>query len=60
MDSDRKTTGLKALQGKIWKCGFESGALLGQYVHLTTGLHTYGANFKIHEKTAATFLNASN
>ncbi len=27
MDSDLKTTGLKNLQGKIWKSGFESGAL---------------------------------
>jgi len=29
MDSDRKTTGLKALQGKIWKAGFASGELKG-------------------------------
>jgi len=29
MDSDRKTTGLKALQGKIWKQGYASGELLG-------------------------------
>jgi len=27
MDQDRKTTGLKALQGKIWKSGFDSGDL---------------------------------
>ena len=27
MDTDRKTTGLKALQGRIWKGGFESGRL---------------------------------
>ncbi|MBH24571.1 MAG: acireductone synthase [Myxococcales bacterium] len=29
MDNDRKTTGLKSLQGKIWKAGFESGELKG-------------------------------
>ena len=27
METDRKTTGLKALQGRIWKGGFESGKL---------------------------------
>ena len=27
MDTDRKTTGLKSLQGQIWKGGFESGKL---------------------------------
>lgn len=27
MDNDRKTTGLKALQGKIWESGYASGAL---------------------------------
>jgi enolase-phosphatase E1 len=29
MDSDRKTTALKALQGKIWVNGYQSGALKG-------------------------------
>jgi 2,3-diketo-5-methylthio-1-phosphopentane phosphatase len=29
MDRDRKSTALKSLQGKIWKAGFESGALKG-------------------------------
>jgi enolase-phosphatase E1 len=29
MDRDRKSTALKALQGKIWKTGFERGALKG-------------------------------
>lgn len=29
MDSDRKSTALKQLQGHIWKHGFESGELLG-------------------------------
>lgn len=28
MDRDRKSTALKSLQGKIWKDGFESGALV--------------------------------
>jgi enolase-phosphatase E1 len=30
MASDRKATGLKSLQGRIWQGGFESGALRGQ------------------------------
>ena len=29
MNSDRKTTGLKGLQGKIWRHGYTSGELLG-------------------------------
>ncbi|HUD55991.1 MAG TPA: acireductone synthase [Terracidiphilus sp.] len=29
MDRDRKSTALKSLQGKIWKAGFEGGALKG-------------------------------
>jgi enolase-phosphatase E1 len=29
MDRDRKSTALKALQGKVWKAGFESGQLKG-------------------------------
>ncbi|MFU8806334.1 MAG: acireductone synthase [Bradymonadaceae bacterium] len=29
MDNDRKTTALKSLQGKIWRDGYESGALKG-------------------------------
>jgi len=29
MDQDRKTTGLKSLQGKIWKDGYASGELKG-------------------------------
>ena len=29
MDRDRKSTALKSLQGKVWKAGFESGALKG-------------------------------
>jgi enolase-phosphatase E1 len=30
MDRDRKSTALKSLQGKVWKAGFESGALRGE------------------------------
>jgi enolase-phosphatase E1 len=29
MDSDRKTTALKSIQGKVWRQGYASGALLG-------------------------------
>jgi enolase-phosphatase E1 len=29
MDRDRKSTALKSLQGRIWKTGFETGALTG-------------------------------
>jgi len=31
MDRDRKSTGLKAIQGLIWKEGFESGELKGEF-----------------------------
>lgn len=30
MDRDRKSTGLKIIQGEIWRGGFESGALRGE------------------------------
>jgi len=30
MDRDRKSTGLKSLQGKIWEAGYRSGELRGQ------------------------------
>jgi enolase-phosphatase E1 len=30
MDRDRKSTGLKIIQGEIWRGGFESGALVGE------------------------------
>jgi len=30
MDGDRKSTALKALQGRIWKVGYESGALVSE------------------------------
>jgi len=44
MDNDRKTTGLKSLQGKIWKQGFESGTLKG---------HVYDDVPKAFERWAA-------
>src|SRR5204862_1044222 len=30
MDRDRKSTGLKALQGRIWEAGYRAGALTGK------------------------------
>jgi len=30
MDRDRKSTGLKSLQGRIWEEGYRSGALRGE------------------------------
>jgi enolase-phosphatase E1 len=30
MDQDRKSTGLKSLQGKIWQAGYEAGELRGE------------------------------
>ena len=30
MDQDRKATGLKALQGKIWDAGYAAGELKGE------------------------------
>ena len=30
MDRDRKSTGLKSLQGRIWEEGFRAGELRGQ------------------------------
>jgi len=33
MDIDRKTTALKALQGCIWKSGYENGQLKGEYAY---------------------------
>lgn len=32
MDKDRKSTALKSLQGNMWKFGYESGELKGEYV----------------------------
>ena len=42
MDSDRKTTGLKSLQGKIWRHGYGSGELLGHiYEDVTPTLRAW-------------------
>src|SRR5688500_5454242 len=30
MDQDRKSTGLKSIQGKIWQAGYEAGELHGE------------------------------
>ena len=42
MDSDRKTTGLKSLQGKIWKQGYAEGDLKGHvYDDVTPALRAW-------------------
>jgi len=42
MDQDRKTTGLKSLQGKIWKDGYASGELKGHvYADVPEALHRW-------------------
>lgn len=38
MDQDRKTTGLKSLQGKIWEQGYKDGALLGDLFEDVAGI----------------------
>lgn len=42
MDGDSKTTGLKNLQGQIWKSGFESGQLVGHlFEDVAPALHEW-------------------
>jgi enolase-phosphatase E1 len=42
MDHDRKSTGMKSLQGKIWKEGYRAGALHGQvYPDVPTALERW-------------------
>jgi len=42
MDSDRKTTALKALQGRIWNAGYADGTLKGQvYDDVPRALHAW-------------------
>jgi len=42
MDQDRKSTALKAIQGKIWKEGYRSGALMGVvYPDVTPAFHRW-------------------
>jgi enolase-phosphatase E1 len=44
MDADRKTTGLKSLQGKIWKAGYEDGRLKGHvYADVPVALERWNA-----------------
>nr|XP_018909922.1 PREDICTED: enolase-phosphatase E1 [Bemisia tabaci] len=44
MDLDRKTTGLKSLQGHMWKYGYDSGKIVG---------HVYSDAFEAIKKWAA-------
>ena len=34
MDHDRKSTGLKSLQGRIWEAGYQSGELKGKLAYM--------------------------
>lgn len=44
MDQDRKSTGLKALQGRIWEEGFTAGALRGDvYADVPAAFERWGA-----------------
>lgn len=44
MDSDRKTTALKSLQGKIWRAGYDDGTLRGVvYDDVPRALRRWGA-----------------
>ena len=48
MDRDRKSTALKSLQGKIWKHGFESGALQGTlFPDVPPALERWAASAKV-------------
>jgi enolase-phosphatase E1 len=48
MDHDRKSTALKSLQGKIWKSGFESGALKGElFADVTAALERWSAQGRV-------------
>jgi enolase-phosphatase E1 len=50
IDEDRKVTALKALQGQIWKHGYESGAFTGHmYEDAVTGLQSWAtANIDLY------------
>ena len=42
MDHDRKSRGLKSIQGRIWEAGYRSGALLGElYPDVEPALHRW-------------------
>ena len=48
MDSDRKSTALQSLQGKIWKDGFESGELKGTlFADVPAALARWSANARV-------------
>ena len=56
MDRDRKSTGLKSLQGKIWQEGYRAGALKGEvYPDVRPALARWGAE----GKTIAIFSSGS-
>ncbi|MGH7617163.1 MAG: acireductone synthase [Gemmatimonadaceae bacterium] len=58
MDRDRKSTGLKIIQGEIWRGGFESGALRGEvYPDVKPALerwHAAGRVVSIYSSGSAT------
>ena len=48
MDRDRKSTALKSLQGRIWKKGFESGALEGMlFADVPRALERWSAKARV-------------
>jgi enolase-phosphatase E1 len=48
MDCDRKSTALKSLQGRIWKKGFESGALEGTlFADVPAALERWSAKARV-------------
>ena len=54
MDSDKKTTGLKSLQGKIWRHGYASGELKGHlYADVLPALNAW------HEAGLPVFIYSS-
>ncbi len=56
MDRDRKSTGLKSLQGKIWEAGYRAGELRGQvYADVAPAL----ARWKEHGRDIAIFSSGS-
>ena len=56
MDRDRKSTGLKSLQGKIWEAGYRAGELHGQvYADVLPAF----ARWKEHGRDIAVFSSGS-
>lgn len=54
MDHDRKTTGLKSMQGKIWKLGYDEGDLKGELFEDVAGVLQ-----KLHEKKVPVYIYSS-